>query len=577
MRHRLVTTATTLVVGAIVTAASALAVDAPRRGSVATADALPTEHLVPDLVCPGPETLLVPSGASAQSPGAPVTVRVAAVDASTNTTGDRAAGATGVDRSGTGTLSLGPLSGRAPSSRTLSARLGGSAPGPSGTRSPDAPGQENATVRPATVLDTGRGAGAWRIHYGVDAASSSAALPLVGGLQLTAASSGPLRGIVARACATAIADTWLVGGSTVPGHRARLLLADPGQAAAVVDVDVLAAQGGPAAARAQGVVVPAGREIALFLDALAPGVDRLVVHVRARVGRVAATLHDSDQSGVAPHGADDVVASAAASRTQFVPGLRVDGPGSLVRVAVPGGSPAVVSVRLLGPAGEVALRQGVLTVPGGGVGDLSLSGVSAGAYTAVVRADEPVVAAGLSRCGRTTAEAGRSAGAALGGQQEFAWSPGVVPLAREGMAVLPDSSTRVSPTAVAASLQLSAVSVTSPGRAGGSARGSGGTASGSDGTGRTATARVRVVAVDGMPLLDRIVSVPAASTLTLALPARGLATLVQPLGPGSLVAEEVLTAAGGNGGLIGEVPVTVPAHRAAVASRAVADPRLLVR
>src|SRR4051812_13381144 len=80
-----------------------------------------------------------------------------------------------------------------------------------------------------------------------------------------------------------------LGGPAPPaGRGARLPLLAPPPAPAVVDVVVLGPDGPVDLPSARGLVVAAGQARAVQLDALAPGLDRLVVHVVARRGRVAA-------------------------------------------------------------------------------------------------------------------------------------------------------------------------------------------------------------------------------------------------------------------------------------------------
>ena len=115
----------------------------------------------------------------------------------------------------------------------------------------------------------------------------------------------------------------------------------------------------------------------------------------ARSGRVAALLHDSWLRGAVPAGTDDVPPSAAPSRHVAVPGVAVllDG-GARLRVASTGSDDAVVRYRLDRPAGEVQPPgPGVLTVPAGGVAEVSLRWLRPGAYAAVLDADAPVTAA----------------------------------------------------------------------------------------------------------------------------------------------------------------------------------------
>jgi len=134
---------------------------------------------------------------------------------------------------------------------------------------------------------------------------------------------------------------------------------------------------------------------AVLLDAVAPGLEQLAVHVVARSGRVAALLHDSWLRGAVPAGTDDVGPAAVPSRHVVVPGVVVLPAGSArLRVASTGDADAVVRYQVLGPDGDVTPPGlGVVAVPAGGVAEVSLRWLRRGAYAIVLDADAPVTAA----------------------------------------------------------------------------------------------------------------------------------------------------------------------------------------
>ncbi|HVN10819.1 MAG TPA: DUF5719 family protein [Kineosporiaceae bacterium] len=266
-------------------------------------------------------------------------------------------------------------------------------------------------------------------------------------VQATLARGGDRRGLVAAACPAATADAWLVGSGTAPGRRARLLLANPTPAPAVVDVLVAGPSGPVATPSARGLVVAPGRVRAVQLDALVPGLARLAVHVVARRGRVASLLYDSALEGTTPAGVDDVPVAAPAARQVTVPGLVVAGvPGAppdtlTVRLAAPGGDDAVVRVHLSGPAGDVQLPGGgVVTVPAGGVADVPVPGLVPGAYAALAEADVPIVAGAVVRV------AGPPSGPLHVAPADVGWAAGAPALRGDVVAALPrpiDSRQRV--------------------------------------------------------------------------------------------------------------------------------------
>ena len=249
----------------------------------------------------------------------------------------------------------------------------------------------------------------------VESPTTGAAVPpLLAGVQSTLATGGDLRGLTTTTCAAAAADTWLVGGATTTGHRLRLLLANPAGTPATVDVAVHGPDGRVRAPSGDGVDVPAGGSKAVFVDALAPDLPAVAVHVSARAGRVQATLHSSVLRGLVPGGTDDVPPAAPPARRQVVPGSPTSRPRACPpggarpgeagrrigeaeardgeptrrtterrrrragrdrgRVAVPGAEEAVVRIKLLGPGGRGrARRPAAANVPAGGVVDVPLT------------------------------------------------------------------------------------------------------------------------------------------------------------------------------------------------------------
>ncbi len=405
MRGRPAGLAAILIVAAAVVGTPAAARSiAPVALPVAQAVRLPVTVATPVRVCPGPQTLVVPQGATPTQPGGPVEVGAVAL---TGAGATAALGDTELDRAQDGEVAL--------AARTLS----------------------GAGTLELTAAAQGR------------AIATSA-------VQTTLTPAGDLRGLDAVACATPAAEAWLVGGGTLAGERARLLLADPTPSPAVVDVLVHGPDGPVSAPSGQGVVVPAGGQIAVFIDALAPDVEAIAVHVRARSGRVVATLHHSLLRGLTPGGVDDVAPSAAAATRQVLPGVVVAEHGdAAVRVVVPGPADGIVRVRLIGPEGTVASSSPsslVATVAGGAVHDIPLTDVDPGTYTALVDADVPVVAGALSQ--RTEA-GGELAGtaSAVGDQvppSELAWTAATTALHGSVIAALPHEVAGVSAALVVA-------------------------------------------------------------------------------------------------------------------------------
>lgn len=263
----------------------------------------------------------------------------------------------------------------------------------------------------------------------------------VAGTTVVRADGGDLRGLVAAPCRAAVNEAWLVGGSTTLGSSARLVLQNPGSTAAQVSVQVWGPGGPVELAGAAEYVVPAGSERAVLLEGAAAEQPRIVVHVVASGGLVAAYVQDSALRGLTPAGADDVVPGTAPSPRQVVPGVSVgdstrDGADVAVLRLLAPEEAGTAQVHVLGPNGEVSFPGGTdVSLEAGAVIDLPLGGLPAGSYTLVVDADVPVLAGAMITRGVDVGAATRDPDLPL----ERAWAasvqPGTVgPLALTGLA-----------------------------------------------------------------------------------------------------------------------------------------------
>ncbi|MFI7588397.1 DUF5719 family protein [Spongisporangium articulatum] len=509
--------------GAIAVAA-ALTVCATQIGSLThTAPAtssLPTTLGDPALTCPGPETLEVPEGGSAVNPGGAVVV--SAVMAGT--------------QAASGTIDV---AGEASSLAGAAAKLL-----PSSSLKPKAGRSLDLSLKPQVGTTVGAEVGALAVSglgpVRIEAAAgtgqvsktvaSSADSPLLAAVQSTVSASGDLRGLTVAQCGESSADTWLVGGGTKPGQRLRLMLTNDAATPAVADVDVYGPEGRVEAPAGDGVAVPAHGQVPLFVDALAPDLSRVVVHVTARTGRVRAVMHDSLMRGLYPGGVDDVSGSAAPAKRQLIPGVSLlagqqwkagdatSAGSSFVRVAVPGSEEAVVKVSLRDASGQVQLpAKAVQNVRAGSVVDIPLDGVPAGYYTAEVDADVPVVA---------SAQVGRRGGTGKYLASEFGWAPATDPLSGEGVVALP------------AGPQVT-LSVASVGEAG--------------------SLTVEAITADGKFLQPKTIQVARGATVAAGVPAGSVGLRFTAFEGGKLVASTVSTVNSQRGQMVSVVPVKVTA------------------
>ena len=371
---------------------------------------------------------------------------------------------------------------------------GGAAP--SGTLVPLAGGEALATLGPAGAAATAlRAAGvAGPTLLRVEPVGGVA--PRAAGASASLTTAGDLRGLAAASCQAPSADQWLVGGSTEIGSSALLVVANPGATPAEVSVEVFGPSGRVDLAGSAEFLVAPGAERALLLEGVAAEQNRLAVHVSAAGGLIAAHVQDSRLDGFTPAGTDLVSTGTAPANRQVVTGIvvpesAIDSPDTAqLRLLAPGDAGTTARIAMLGPNGLVRL-PGAETVglAAGEVTDLPLGGLPPGAYTAVVDADEPMVAAAMIT--RTGLPGELDDVATL----ERAWGAASTPGTGGAVAL---------PARVDGTVLLTGVGTGADGSGGGAA-----------------TGILRTIGADGAILDERTVSVPAGSTV--AIPVSSLA------------------------------------------------------
>ena len=255
---------------------------------------------------------------------------------------------------------------------------------------------------------------------------------------LSAAAAGrvgaaDIAGFAVDACRTPLFDSWLVGGSTRTGETDLVVLANPGDVAATVELTVFGVNGPDVPPGGSGVAVPARSQIVIPLSGLARGQDSPVLRVTASGAPVRASLQSSIVRTLAPGGVDQQSVVAVPARIQVIPGVVV------TRNQPRGGTMESTTVaRLLAPAGDgqaqvtvtaigraepvlgpiqVPLTEGVPVA-------LELPGLAIGSYAVTVEATVPVVSAVWQTTG-------------FGQGDDFAWMTAAPELVRPTLIVVP--------------------------------------------------------------------------------------------------------------------------------------------
>jgi hypothetical protein len=202
-----------------------------------------------------------------------------------------------------------------------------------------------------------------------DALEVTARGPLAAGLELeqvTRGEGGSSRGLAGLRCEAPKTDAWFVGGSTLVGDSMTLVMANPDDTPALVDVTVWTSSGPADPRPGRGITIPPRTRAAFPLDLIAPDKEFLAVHVLAQRGRVAAAVRHARLDGKTPKGVEWVPEAQPPSTTVVVPGLP-QGPGRrILSVTNPGLDPTIVSFQLTTPDGQfVPTGMDALQVPPG--------------------------------------------------------------------------------------------------------------------------------------------------------------------------------------------------------------------
>jgi hypothetical protein len=296
---------------------------------------------------------------------------------------------------------------------------------------------------------------------------------------------GDLHGLSVTGCTEPTSSAWLIGGATTVGRTTLLLIANPTEVEAEVEVRMWGESGAISAPGMTGISVPAGGQRVLSLAGFAPDLASPVVHVEARGGQVVAALQTSVTRVLDAGGVDLVAAGASPARDVVIPAVRIaDAEGvasslglegyedleAIVRIGNPGEATASVELSVTsteegGPATSFQLQ-----VPPGQVSDTALATAlelgadpfADGSYTVTLRSDAPVVAA--VRASTIPAPTTDADGDIRPGEADLAWFASASGLTGDVGVAVADAA---DPVLVAASTDRAAHTLTLTPRSGG--------------------------------------------------------------------------------------------------------------
>lgn len=278
--------------------------------------------------------------------------------------------------------------------------------------------------------------------------------PGFAGQQLSRAVTGRHRGLASTPCPGTGNEFWFVGPGAALGERARLYLTNPGPVPVVVDVDLYGPQGPVRAPSVRGLTVAPGAQQIRLLDAVAPGIGPLGIHVAARQGRISAALRDERIDGLVPRGYDWAAPVSAPGRRSVVTGVP-SGPGTRTLTLLnPGTDDAIVRLTVIGEQGSF-VPQGldVIDVQAGTVASVPVEKlVATDGATLSIDGDHPVTAAVVAAVVPSGATPGELAFAAAA-EPVPDGRPGLLPRALFGA----KSTTRLSLASIGGQVRLDLV------------------------------------------------------------------------------------------------------------------------
>lgn len=330
-----------------------------------------------------------------------------------------------------------------------------------------------------------------------------------------------LRGLATVPCTAPGREHWFVGGSGEVGRRGRLVLSNPTDVPAVVDLDLWDENGPIDAPATKDIGVPARSQQLLLLDALAPESVSVGVHVQATQGRVSAALEVRESDGEDGQGMSYIPAAAAPAERVVIPGVPSHGE-RVLRVLAPGDVDAIVSFRALGPEGAYTpAGLEVSTITAGSTVDIPLDALGATAGGLLLESDHPITAA--VRVVDRPSE----------GDPDVAFTAAAAPLAAESAALLGRTS-----GGVASALHLTSVVDTAT------------------------RATIRTLAADGSAATEDVLDIAPLATVSVPLAAPDgmdvAAVIVEPSAPGSLVASREMAGTGDDGALLDLMTLVSP-------------------
>lgn len=211
-----------------------------------------------------------------------------------------------------------------------------------------------------------------------------------------------LAGFTADACRPPLFESWLVGGDTSTGTSDLVLITNPGDVTATVDIMVYGASAPAVPPGGSGITIAARTQRVISLAGLAIGEESPVLRITASGAPVRASLQSSLVRTLVPGGLDQQSAIAGPDQLQVIPGVAVTSPpgeagasdpATIVRILAPTTEgEATVTVTAVGSTTPV-MPPSTVPLAAGNPTELELSTLPVGTYVVTVDSTAAAVAA----------------------------------------------------------------------------------------------------------------------------------------------------------------------------------------
>jgi hypothetical protein len=214
--------------------------------------------------------------------------------------------------------------------------------------------------------------------------------------------------LLATSCQRPSNDLWIVGGDTRTGREALLLLSNPSNVDATVEITILSTNGPITAPGLSGVSVPKFQTTVIPLNGVVPSTATLAIRVQSKGGAIGAWIQQRAVRGTKAAGIDLISPVAPAATELVIPGFFVRGTkdtqtlqsGSdafaditnLVRIVNPTDREATVLVKVVGVTAQTFGTVIQQKVAANAVADLEVTGIEDGDYAIYVSSDQKVLA-----------------------------------------------------------------------------------------------------------------------------------------------------------------------------------------